>query len=90
MRSIKEGSITETLRASLDGMSPEFRDSISQIAAEYILAKALEADFGFFKLLVEIVDGRIDVRPKEWEMADPDLRIVPPANMRSWDALWAA
>jgi len=43
------------LRALLKG---EDSDRHHDLIAEYVLAKALSGHFGFFRLVIELVDGR--------------------------------
>jgi len=50
-------SIMLSLRAWLDG---DEADQNADRLAEYVVAKAISGHFGFFKLLLDMVDGPID------------------------------
>ena len=49
-------SMVQVLRARLDG---EDGDRNGQWLAEYVIEKAISGHFGFFKLLIDLVDGKV-------------------------------
>jgi hypothetical protein len=60
MRGLEGGLLAEVLRDWLGGKTPEERESIGRRTAEFMLSKALEGHFGFFKLVIELVDSRVE------------------------------
>jgi hypothetical protein len=69
-------STTDILRDWLDGKPPEDREALAQITAEFMLQKALEPDFGFFKLVIELIDGRVDLKSERDAMVAPGCTII--------------
>jgi hypothetical protein len=60
-------SMMPFLRAYLEGGSPEENDRNAGRIAEFIIEKAMRGHFGYFKLVLDLVDGKLH-RTAEDEM----------------------
>jgi hypothetical protein len=64
------------LRAYLDGESREVCDRLAGRIAEFIIEKAIAGHFGYFKLVLDLVDGKL-YRTAEDEMTfEPECVLV--------------
>jgi hypothetical protein len=60
-------SMISVLRAYLEGGSPDENDRNAGWIAEFIIEKAMSGHFGYFKLVLDLVDGKL-YRTAEDEM----------------------
>jgi hypothetical protein len=68
MKRAQSRSMMPILRAYLDGESREVRDRRAGRIAEFIIEKAMSGHFGYFKLVLDRVDGKLH-RTAEDEMS---------------------
>ncbi|MGA7499943.1 MAG: hypothetical protein WBX00_24700 [Isosphaeraceae bacterium] len=66
-------SMVLVLRAWLDG---EDGDRNANRLAEYVIEKAISGHFGFFKLLLDMVDGPIDRESDEGRIFPDDRTLI--------------
>jgi hypothetical protein len=78
------------LRAYLTSESREVCDRLAGRIAEFILEKSMDGHFGYFKLVLDLVDGKLH-RTAEDEMTfAPDCVLVVADNRREVEAAKAA
>jgi hypothetical protein len=75
MRRRQSRSMTAILRAWLASKSEEEWDGIAQQVVEQIVNRALEGEFGYFKLLLDVVDGPIP-RGAKCSVIEADCTII--------------
>lgn len=75
------------LRAWLDG---DVTDRNADRLAEYVIAKAISGHFGFFKLLVDLVDGPIDRDSDDSLIGPHDCKLIIIDERRGSDITKAA
>jgi hypothetical protein len=76
-----------SLRAWLDGDESERN---ANRLAEYVVEKAISGHFGFFKLLLDIVDGPFDRESDEGRILPDDRTLIIIDDRRGFEIVKAA
>jgi hypothetical protein len=64
------------LRAYLASDSPEVCDRLARQIAEFVLEKSMRGHFGYFKLVLDLVDGKLHQTAKAEMTFAPDCVLV--------------
>ena len=70
-------SMMPILRAYLASDSPDVRERLARRIAEFILEKSMDGHFGYFKLVLDLVDGKLH------RTAEDEMTFGPIATSRS-------
>jgi hypothetical protein len=89
MKRADSRSMMLVLRAYLDGESREVCDRHSGRIAEFIIEKAMRGHFGYFKLVLDLADGKLHRTTNE-EMTFESHCLLLVANDRKPPAVKAA
>jgi hypothetical protein len=83
-------SMVRILRAYLASDSPEVCDRLAGRIAEFILEKSMGGHFGYFKLVLDLVDGKLHRTAADEMTFAPDCVLVLVDECRSSARLRAA
>ena len=77
MKRANGGSMMSILRAYLTSdLDAEVCDRLAGRIAEFIIEKAMSGHFAYFKLVLDLVDGKLLERPKIKMTFEPDCVLV--------------
>jgi len=80
-------SVVLALRAWLDG---EDGDRNAERLAAFVIEKAISGHFGFFKFLLDMVDGPIDRKSDEGRVVPDDRTLILIDDRRGFEIVKAA